>query len=505
MSKSQYTIVEYHSKQEGNRCGYCSSPNTSCSHGMTAQTMTVHHYQSLIDRGWRRSGLYCYKPMMKQTCCPHYTIKCNALEFKISRSQKKILKRMIKFLKGESIKDEQASRSGGDRDTGRNMEIPDYSHFTERAEQNASKMQVTSIAEEISGRLEASESHNKVNSSVKEPAIARTNSISEPMDTSSREERRANFDPSRGPQKKAKFLRIERKRNKLIAQGKTKEEIEVLMKKRKTKNLGKSLEDYFTEISNCSSKLELRLVRTSPTSDVYKCSAKESFELYKKYQMGIHNDKLFKLTEDRFTKFLVKSPLREWHSERDDPSQGYGSFHEQYWLNGTLIAVGVIDILPLCISSVYFFYDPAYSHLSLGTFSSLREVYLTRQLNKDAPNLKYYYMGFYIHSCPKMRYKAKMRPSELLCPETYVWCDIVRCLPKLDVSKYSRLNDDASAVDENRDVDIGLVLILFRKKVMAYGAFKTFLEDDTLEEEIKEYSSLVGKECASSMFYYIDD
>lgn len=59
--------------------------------------------------------------------------------------------------------------------------------------------------------------------------------------------------------------------------------------------------------------------------------------------------------------------LKEWCPE-NGPSQGYGSFHDQYWLNGQLIAVGVIDILPSCISSVYFFYDPAYSHLSLGTF-----------------------------------------------------------------------------------------------------------------------------------------
>ena len=39
---------------------------------------------------------------------------------------------------------------------------------------------------------------------------------------------------------------------------------------------------------------------------------------------------------------------------------------------GQLIAVGVIDVLPHCVSSKYFFYDPAYSFLSLGTYSALR-------------------------------------------------------------------------------------------------------------------------------------
>lgn len=67
-------------------------------------------------------------------------------------------------------------------------------------------------------------------------------------------------------------------------------------------------------------------------------------------------------------------------------------------------------------------------------------------------------MGFYIHSCPKMRYKARMRPSKLLCPETYAWFDIEPCLLKLDKQKYSRLNDDIDAINEDNIVDIRKVI-----------------------------------------------
>lgn len=42
-------------------------------------------YQGMIDRGWRRSGLYCYKPDLKRSCCPQYTIKC-AAPFRVSSS-----------------------------------------------------------------------------------------------------------------------------------------------------------------------------------------------------------------------------------------------------------------------------------------------------------------------------------------------------------------------------------------------------------------------------------
>lgn len=54
------------------------------------------------------------------------------------------------------------------------------------------------------------------------------------------------------------------------------------------------------------------------------------------------------------------------------PTTGFGSFHQQYWIDDRLIGVGVLDILPNCVSSVYFFYDPEYSFLSLGTYASLR-------------------------------------------------------------------------------------------------------------------------------------
>lgn len=66
-------------------------------------------------------------------------------------------------------------------------------------------------------------------------------------------------------------------------------------------------------------------------------------------------------------------------------------------------------------------------------------------------------MGFYIHTCPKMQYKTRMKPSKLLCPETYAWFDVESCLPKLDKQKYSRLNDDIDAIDQDGIVNINEV------------------------------------------------
>jgi arginine-tRNA-protein transferase len=103
---------------------------------------------------------------------------------------------------------------------------------------------------------------------------------------------------------------------------------------------------------------------------------------------------------------------------------------------------------------VYFFYDPDLMSLSFGTFGALKEIAFVNQLAKAHSSLKNYYMGFYIHSCVKMRYKGNYSPSYLLCPETYVWRfldDGVR--NKLSQQKFSRLNDSptASANEPNQN------------------------------------------------------
>uniref|UniRef100_A0A8I5KQS6 Arginyltransferase 1 n=1 Tax=Homo sapiens TaxID=9606 RepID=A0A8I5KQS6_HUMAN len=96
------SVVDYFPSEDFYRCGYCKNESGSRSNGMWAHSMTVQDYQDLIDRGWRRSGKYVYKPVMNQTCCPQYTIRCRPLQFQPSKSHKKVLKKMLKFLaKGE--------------------------------------------------------------------------------------------------------------------------------------------------------------------------------------------------------------------------------------------------------------------------------------------------------------------------------------------------------------------------------------------------------------------
>eukprot|EP01138_Halocafeteria_seosinensis_P002828 gb/GECG01002889.1/.p1 GENE.gb/GECG01002889.1/~~gb/GECG01002889.1/.p1 ORF type:complete len:674 (+),score=83.69 gb/GECG01002889.1/:1-2022(+) len=141
---------------------------------------------------------------------------------------------------------------------------------------------------------------------------------------------------------------------------------------------------------------------------------------------------------------------------------GMGTFHQKYYYDGVLVAVAVVDILPSCLSSVYVFYDPDYYWLELGKYSALREIQWVQQAATLRPHLHYYCMGYYIHSCQKMRYKGEYQPSELLCPETHSWVPLDQVRPKLDHHRYCRFAEEDGENGESRSkLSIARILPFF--------------------------------------------
>lgn len=81
----------------------------------------------------------------------------------------------------------------------------------------------------------------------------------------------------------------------------------------------------------------------------------------------------------------------------------------RYSDGGKLIAIGYVDETPEAFSSIYFFFEPDYEHLSLGVASVLCEIAAARQRG-----LKHLYLGYRVLGCPSMEYKMQFRPHELL-------------------------------------------------------------------------------------------
>lgn len=109
------------------------------------------------------------------------------------------------------------------------------------------------------------------------------------------------------------------------------------------------------------------------------------YELYENYQRTVHNDPPWQITRGGFTSFLCKSPLE---STTTPSGMRLGSYHQCYRVDGRLVAMGVLDLLPHCVSGVYFMYHEDYRAWGFGKLSACREAALARE-----GGYQYYYMG----------------------------------------------------------------------------------------------------------------
>jgi arginine-tRNA-protein transferase len=122
----------------------------------------------------------------------------------------------------------------------------------------------------------------------------------------------------------------------------------------------------------------------------------QHFQLYQRYLAERHLDGgMDDPTPDSYMTFLTSN----W---------SHTQFYE-FRLDDVPICISVVDQLPQALSAVYTFFDPDYSHLSLGSFAILR-------LIEEAKSLGHHwlYLGFWIEQSRKMNYKDNYRPIEAL-------------------------------------------------------------------------------------------
>src|SRR5581483_6440443 len=74
-----------------------------------------------------------------------------------------------------------------------------------------------------------------------------------------------------------------------------------------------------------------------------------------------------------------------------------------------LLAVGICDVCPHSLSSVYFYFDPNESRRGLGTFGALKEIEFAGNVG-----VPYYYLGYWVSGCGAMDYKKNFKPAEIL-------------------------------------------------------------------------------------------
>lgn len=170
---------------------------------------------------------------------------------------------------------------------------------------------------------------------------------------------------------------------------------------------------YFRPI--CSTCHECQSIKIDVDNYSFSKSEKRVIKKAKDITIYIQTPQLTQEHLDLFEKYhLFMKNKKGWTYQKTTPDHYYNSFvsgHEDfgfevlYYDKDKLIGVDLIDILEDGISSIYFYYDPMYSNLSMGKYSLLMQIKFAKEANK-----KWIYLGYYVENCSSLNYKADYKP-----------------------------------------------------------------------------------------------
>jgi len=543
------------------KCGYCQKQKTHWTCGFACSLITTQDYQAMMDRGWRRCGDYWYRPENEKNCCKMFTIRLNVENYQMRKSHKKVMKRWNRYLEGEDLKPEGIEEEKTNKTENENKIKPESSKkeivktdhhklledciqtLIKKISENTDKMNEIlglnneapfTVGEKVYKDCKVlkpnsnkfgdysnnlimllfAENKNKLANKnmqefiekVKGYIIENLEPLVQPIKVSVQPSGHIMFtlpkeeNPANGEtQKKTESTNG-------IDEEKPKKE-----KKEKKKNTENGQKIQIEENKGDDNKPK----KTPRKFEIKLEKAKfdqESFEMYRRYCASIHE----KQKEDpaSYESFLCMQTLVYDTQESNGKTLELGCYHMKYYVDGKFIAVGVVDITPVCLSSVYFFYDPDYKDLSMGVVGAIKEIEYVQEMHKYFPDFKYYYLGYYIQDCQKMVYKGDYEPAELLCPITMNWVPLtdqlraeINKVPKITrlSPKHAKLPEDMDFSNTNLEK-----YVKDKAKIYAHGAFLKIIQLNKRFQEyfinaFKDIAQALGKKLFTSFVFAISE
>ena len=558
-------------------CGYCKHQSVQIKSRlkneimMKIKSIPLDIYQNLVEKGWSKSGTLIYKRNYEKSCCKIYQPRVNINNFKISKEQKKVMKKFRKYLSGEYeqnkfnklynnindnyIKEKEKEKPKEEDEIQNKIDAKlreyimstNFLNILNKCLKNEDdinliyeKLIYTKIRKNNNKKFNYDYSCDLIfiiknvltilkKKNVIEENSINTNNINDKGVNEENDEYKNfineiyndinNFYKSDDNYEDISFnektghINFKMKNKNIITQEIKKQEIKEHKKENKTNlnqiNIQKEKEkynlEYFKEIvTEPEIYLPLKHIYTIELTDKIELEpTEERYLLYQKYQLAVHKETT---TVQSYNNFIGISPIinkyinlpPDLNTKTRHPElypKHYGMHNLIHRIDGKIIAVTVIDILPNYFESLYCYYDPDFSFLDLGVVTAIREIEYAKSIQELInKNLTYYTMGEMSLSVKKLQYKSNYSPMEIMDPYTGIYVPLTEDIKKLlsdnechFLTLLGKNRDLVGKYFSQNEIDLfyyNIQISVFGEKILVEDFLKLYFEDDIRKQNI---------------------
>ena len=583
-------------------CGYCKHQSVQIKSRlkneimMKIKSIPLDIYQNLVEKGWSKSGTLIYKRNYEKSCCKIYQPRVNINNFKISKEQKKVMKKFRKYLSGEYeqnkfnklynnindnyIKEKEKEKPKEEDEIQNKIDAKlreyimstNFLNILNKCLKNEDdinliyeKLIYTKIRKNNNKKFNYDYSCDlifiikhvlislKKKNEINENSI-NTNNINDKETYDENDEYKNfineiyndinNFYKSDNNYEDISFnektghINFKMKNKNIITQEIKKQEKKEYKKENKTNlnqiNIQKEKEkynlEYFKEIvTEPEIYLPLKHIYTIELTDKIELErTEERYLLYQKYQLAVHKETT---TVESYNNFIGVSPIinryinlpPDLNTKTRHPElypKHYGMHNLIHRIDGKIIAVTVIDILPNYFESLYCYYDPDFSFLDLGVVTAIREIEYAKSVQELInKNLTYYTMGEMSLSVKKLQYKSNYSPMEIMDPYTGIYVPLTEDIKKLlsdnechFLTLLGKNRDLVGKYFSQNEIDLfyyNIQISVFGEKILVEDFLKLYFEDDirkqnTIRNNLRRFLDFIDMDTFARIEFYYD-